>query len=99
MKRFVFPLAAALCFVIVVSHQSTVSAKDTWISVKTKNFNLIGNAPEKEIRRAGLKLEQFREVFTKLMPHMKYNTPVPTTVVVFKSKSAYEPFGPPATGG
>ena len=99
MKRFVFPLAAALCFVVLVSHHSTVSAKDTWISVKTKNLHLIGNANEKEIRKVALKLEQFREVFTRLVPHLKYNTPVPTTVVVFKSKSAYEPFGPPATGG
>jgi len=99
MKRFVFPLAAALCFVVLVSHQSTVSARDTWMSVKTKNFHLIGNANEKEIRLVALKLEQFREVFTKLMPAMKYNTPVPTTVVVFKSKSTYAPFGPPGTSG
>ena len=99
MKRFVFPLAVALCYLAVVSHQSVVSAKDTWMSVRTKNFHLIGNANEKEIRKVGLKLEQFREVFTKLLPHMRFNTPVPTTVVVFKSKSTYEPFGPPATGG
>lgn len=99
MKRFVFPLAATLCFVVLVSHQSTVFAKDTWLSMKTKNFHLIGNANEKEIRKVGLKLEQFREVFSKLQPHMKFNTPVPTTVVVFKSKSTYELFGPPATEG
>ena len=99
MKRFVFPLAVALCFLALVSHQSTVSAKDTWMSVRSKNFHLVGNANEKEIRKVALKLEQFREVFTRLLPHMKYNTPVPTTVVVFKSRSSYEPFGPPATGG
>src|SRR5688572_27285445 len=99
MKRFVFPLAVALCFLALVSHQFTVSAKDTWMSVRTKNFHLIGNASEKDIRKVALKLEQFREVFTRLLPHLKYNTPVPTTVVVFKSKSSYEPFGPPATSG
>ena len=76
MKRFVFPLAAALCFVVLVSHHSTVSAKDTWISVKTKNLHLIGNANEKEIRKVALKLEQFREVFTRLVPHLKYDTDV-----------------------
>jgi len=76
-----------------------VSAKDTWISVRTKNFNLVGNANEKEIRKVAFKLEQFREVFTKLLPRMKYNTPVPTTVVVFKNKSSYGPFGPPGSSG
>ena len=99
MKRFVFPLAVSLCFLALVSQQSLVSAKDNWVSVRTKNFYLIGNANEKEIRKVALKLEQFREVFTKLFPNMKFNTPVPTTVVVFKSRSNYLPFGPPNSGG
>src|SRR5688572_30909655 len=76
MKRFVFPLAVALCFLALVSQHSTVSAKDTWVSVRTKNFFMIGNANEKEVRKVALKLEQFREVFTKLFPNMKFNTPV-----------------------
>ena len=99
MKRFLFPLAIAFCFLALVSQHSTVSAKDTWMSVRTKNFHLIGNANEKEIRKVALKLEQFREVFTKVFPHMKFNTPVPTTVVVFKSRNAYKVFGPPNSGG
>ena len=48
MKRFVFPLAVALCLLALVSE---VSAKDTWISVRTKNFYLIGNANEKDIHK------------------------------------------------
>src|SRR5688500_16587376 len=96
MKRFVFPLAVALCFLALVSQHSPVSAKDTWVSVRTKNFFMIGNANEKEVRKVALKLEQFREVFTKLFPNMKFNTPVPTTVVVFKSDSSYAPFKPSA---
>src|SRR5215510_7184164 len=94
MKRFVGPLAVSLCFVLAVSQQSTVTAKDAWVSVRTKNFFLLGNASEKDIRKVGLKLEQFREVFTYLFPKMKFNTPVPTTVVVFKNDSAYAPFKP-----
>ncbi len=99
MKRFVFPLAVVLCFLFLVSQHSTVSAKDTWVSVRTKNFFMVGNANEKEIRKVALKLEQFREAFTLLFPGAKFNTPVPTTVVVFKSKSNYESFGPRNTGG
>lgn len=96
MKRFVFPLAVALCFLILVAQQSTVSAKDTWVSVRTRNFFMIGNANEKEIRKVALKLEQFREVFTRLFPKITFNTPVPTTVIVFKSDSSYAPFKPHA---
>lgn len=96
MKRFVFPLAVVLCFLTLVAHHSPVSAKDTWVSVRTKNFFMIGNGSEKDIRKVALKLEQFREVFTKLFPHIKFNTPVPTTVIVFKSSSSYGPFKPGA---
>ena len=96
MKRLSFPLAAALCFLLVLSLPATVSAKDTWVSVRTKNFFMIGNANEKEIRKVALRLEQFREVFTRLFPNMKFNTPVPTTVIVFKSDSSYAPFKPSA---
>jgi len=64
------------------------------VSVRTKNFLLVGNAGDKDIRKVGLKLEQFREVFTRLFPTMRFNTPVPTTVVVFKNDSSYGPFKP-----
>ena len=94
MKRFIFPLAVSLCLLVVISQNTTVAAKDTWVSVRTKNFFMVGNANEKDIRKVGLKLEQFREVFTRLFPKLKFNTPVPTTVVVFKSDSSFAPFKP-----
>ena len=94
MKRFVFPLAVTLCVLAVVSQLTPVSAKDKWISVRTKNFFMVGNASEKEVKEVALKLEQFREVFTRLFPNMVFTTPVPTTVVVFKSHSSFNPFKP-----
>lgn len=94
MKRFVFPFAVAFCLLVVVSQTTTVAAKDNWVSIRTKNFFLIGNGSEKDVRQVALKLEQFREAFTILFPKIRFNTPVPTTVVVFKSKSSYAPFRP-----
>lgn len=94
MKRSILPLVVTLCFLLAISQPTTVSAKDSWVSVRTKNFLLVGDASEKDIMKVGLKLEQFREVFTRLFPKMRFNTPVPTTVVVFKSDAAYTPFKP-----
>jgi len=94
MKRIVFPLAVCLCLLAVVSQHTPVAAKDTWVSLRTKNFLMLGNASEKDIKRVGIKLEQFREVFTELFPRARFNAPVPTTVVVFKSDSSYGPFKP-----
>ena len=97
MKRRPLILAAAtLCLLLGAS--ASASAKDTWTSVRSRNFFLIGNASERDIRQVATRLEQFREVFTKLLPTVKFNSPVPTTVVVFKSDSSYKPFKPVVDG-
>ena len=92
MRRFRFPIAICLCLLTVVSQHPTVAAKDTWVSVRTRNFLLVGNASEKDIKLVGVKLEQFREVFTRFFPNTRFKTPVPTTVMVFKNASSYAPF-------
>jgi tetratricopeptide (TPR) repeat protein len=91
MKRSL-SLAAGLCFLLLVSHHTPVAAKDTWLSVRTRHFFIVGNGTEKDVRQVAVKLEQFREVFIRLFPTMKFSTPVPTTVVAFKSDSSYAPF-------
>ena len=68
--------------------------KDEWLSVRSKNFNLIGNASEKDIRTAAARLEQFREVFRQIFDKVNFNSPVPTTVVVFKDANSYNPYKP-----
>lgn len=88
-RRLVLALAF---FLVVLAAPLTVTAKDNWISVRSKNFLLVGNGSEKEIRQVATRLEQFRDVFTRLMPNAKLETPVPTTVIVFKSLSSYKPF-------
>src|SRR6266480_702962 len=99
MKRF--PTFLAVLFVLtIVCHSSPVSAKDTWISIRSKNFVLVGNASEKDLKRVGVRLEQFREVFSRMFPKVNFSSPVPTTVIVFKSDNSYRPFKPtPNTAG
>src|SRR5215510_9579765 len=72
----------------------TASAKDIWTSVKTKHFILVGNAGDKEIRKVAGKLEQFRDVFSKLFSRANLNSPVPIRVIVFKNRNSYLPFMP-----
>lgn len=96
MKRFVFPLAVTFCVLLVVSQPTTVFAKDKWINIRSKNFFLVGNAGEKEVRKVALKLEQFRAVLTQAFPNIRFNSPVPTTVVVFRDHRSYTPFKPRA---
>src|SRR4026208_1859023 len=92
MRRFRFSVALCLCFLTVASQLTTVAAKDIWVSVRTKNFLLVGNANEKDVKQIGIKLEQFREVFTRFFPKVNFKTPVPTTVMVFRNATSYAPF-------
>src|SRR5688572_11412263 len=92
MRRVTLILAVLLCFIALTP--PLVFAKDNWISVRSKNFLLIGNANEKQIKQVAGRLEQFREVFSHLFPKAVLSTSVPTTVVVFKNDSSYAPFKP-----
>ncbi len=60
---------ALLLFVLIAP--LTVQAKDNWLRVQTKNFTLVGNAGEKDMRQVATKLEQFRDVFTRLFSPCK----------------------------
>ncbi len=71
---------------------SPIRAADDWIRVKSKNFELIGNASEKNIDDVAIKLEQFRVVFGKLFSQMKLTSPVPTTVIVFKNDQDFDAY-------
>jgi len=97
-RRFSLALAIASCFLAVVPAHQSAFAKDTWTSVRSKNFFLVGNANEKEIRRVAVRLEQFRDVFSRLFPTMIFTSPVPSTVIVFKSDRSFKPFKPQADG-
>jgi len=97
MKRSALVLAIVFCFFLVLSPPGRVHAKENWLSVRSKKFFLLGNASEKDIRQVGTRLEQFREVFSHLFPRANVNSPVPTTVIVFKSDSSYRPFKVNAT--
>src|SRR5437660_1946334 len=96
-KRLAYPLAFILCVLVVTqAGGSAAYAKDNWTSVRSKNFFLIGNASDKEIRQVATRLEQFRDAFSRLFMKAQISSPVPTTVIVFKSDSSYKPFKPGA---
>ncbi|MEO6334413.1 MAG: tetratricopeptide repeat protein, partial [Pyrinomonadaceae bacterium] len=88
-----------LCAAFFTISPMAALAKDEWLQVRSKNFFLVGNASEKEIRRVATKLEQFRETFRLVFGTLNLNATVPTNVVVFKSDSSYKPFKPKRADG
>lgn len=90
---------AFLAIAFLFTANQSAAAKDEWIQVKSKNFFLIGNASEKDIRKVGTRLEQFRETFRLLFGQMNLTSPIMTNVVVFKSDSYYKNFKPKRADG
>ncbi len=94
MKARLIPTLVFLVFALAADLFAAGAVKDEWLHVRSRNFNLIGNASEKEIVRVATKLEQFREAFRVMFTGSNLSSPIPTNVVVFKSDGAYRPFKP-----
>lgn len=66
----------------------------TWTRVTSKNFTLVGDASEEQIRRVASRLEQFRQAFALLSPGARLSSGVPVNVVVFRDEVSFAPFKP-----
>jgi len=86
------PIISLACFVLLLS-ATPVTAKDNWINLTTKNFNIISNADEGGTRRLALKLEQFHFVFSKIF-NLPLERSIKTTVMVFRNESSFHPYQP-----
>ncbi len=69
-------------------------AADKWLSIRSRNFLLAGNASESEIRRVGRTLEDFRTALAMMFPKMDQSSTVPVTVLVFKNDESLKPYKP-----
>jgi tetratricopeptide (TPR) repeat protein len=85
--------ALLLALLVIAVQPPRVFAKDKWINLTTKNFNVISNADEGATRKLALKLEQFHYVFSKLF-NLPAVRPLPTTVMVFKNEGSFRPYKP-----
>lgn len=94
MEKIYLYLKVLMLVLLVSLSSSTVLAKDKWISLQTKNFNVVSNADEKRTRQLTLKLEQFRYTLSQIYPDIPESEPVPVTVVIFKDDKSFTPFKP-----
>lgn len=82
-----------LASVVLSLLAAPAQARDKWINLTTKNFNIISNADEGGTRRLALKLEQFHFVFSTLF-NLPLERSLPTTVMVFKHDASFKPYKP-----
>jgi len=69
-------------------------AADKWTAVQSKNFLVVGNATETQIRDVAENLELFRTSYGKFFELREDAATVGTTVIVFKSDASFRPYKP-----
>ncbi len=89
----------ALLLIALFSFCVSAAAKDEWIQIRSKNFLLVGNASERDIRKVGTRLEEFRETFRQIFTNMSLKSQVPVNVIVFKNSASYKQFKPKLEDG
>ncbi len=71
---------------------------DRWNEVRTENFTLYGDTTVAKIKEIGLDLEKLRAVLLLMQRTLTANSPVPTSIYVFKSQDALDPYLPRRQG-
>jgi len=89
-----FILSSCFCLALVALDALPGLAADKWLSIHTKNFLLVGNASESDIRRVGRTLEEFRSAVAMTFPRMEQTSSVPTTIMVFRNEESFKPYKP-----
>jgi tetratricopeptide (TPR) repeat protein len=92
--RSVVVLVCAVAYSCLSTLPLHAFAVDKWLSIQTKNFTLVGNAGESDIRRVGRTLEEFRSAVAMVFPKMEQTSTVPTTILVFKNDESFKPYKP-----
>lgn len=78
---------------------ATASASDeTWTRIRSRNFIVTGDVPERELRRAIADLEAFHAALGRLYPAAAADAQVPTWVVIFNDRR-FQRFLPRDTQG
>lgn len=94
MKR---SLCAVALYLLCLFVQPAFAA-DKWISIRSRNFLLVGNAGESDMRRVGRALEEFRGALAMMFPKMEQASSVQSTVLVFKNDESFKPYKPVQDG-
>jgi tetratricopeptide (TPR) repeat protein len=101
MKRPAPQIAIAIAALILITAAVTAATaapahalpkKEPWIELRTANFTLFSNAPEKTVRRVGVDLERLRDALSQLVPGLALNSPSPTYIFVFKNAESFLPY-------
>jgi hypothetical protein len=83
MKKYQSLTFIALFLIAFSFLPASVSAKDEWLRVRSKNFNLVGNASEKDIRKVAPSSNNSARLFARFSPNR-------TSILRFQRTSSFQ---------
>ena len=90
--------AVALAFLLAAT-ASAATKPDNWVELRSEHFHVVSNAKPKDIQRAMRKLEEFRHLLSYALPGLRLDSPIPTSVMLFKDDKSFRPYAPLTTEG
>ena len=85
-------LATALAALLLAI--APVRAAAEWRSLRTDHFHIIGDVSAKQLRDAGLRFEQFRDIVGRLNGAPREDGSEPLNILVFRDRNSFAPFMP-----
>lgn len=70
-----------------------------WTEGRSAHFHVISNAKPKQVQAIVQKLEEFRSLLGTMLPGLRLDPPLPTTVLLFKNEKTLRPYKPLTTKG
>ncbi|MCA1590095.1 MAG: tetratricopeptide repeat protein [Acidobacteria bacterium] len=92
-------MAFAILPLLLAASVSFSQTADSWISVRSANFHLMGNAAERDLVALANRLERFRWALGQVIPGVKLDSKAQTRFIVFRDAAAYRPFKPKRSDG
>ena len=93
-----WPCVVVICLSLALPASAAAGAaappQKNWTSIRSRNFYVVGDTSERNLRSVAVRLEQFREALGVMLPKAISVASSPVTVVVFRSHKAFDPFKP-----
>jgi Tfp pilus assembly protein PilF len=87
----VLVVASCLAALPTAAANDLPGADQRWIQLQTENFTFISNAGRSATKEVALDLEELRLVLSRLSDY-ELQSPVPTTIYVFRHRRSFAPF-------
>jgi tetratricopeptide (TPR) repeat protein len=85
---------ASLLAILFVLGPATSGAAPKWQRLESRTLTVVGSVPDRALEDIAVRLEQFRDVFSQLLPGAAAAASVPMVVVAFPDERAYKPYYP-----